>query len=242
MDDFEKDICTKIKKVRTDLGLSQKDYAAELGFGQSYISDIENERKPPTQKLLRRIIEVYKISANWLYGLTDHKSISNSDFLDVIGDKYLAHLNPDLLRTYSKMYKKSKQTVDFSLDFSPVIVSEVKLRINYLVTEGQDLYHKILKINDLLTREGLSIYTEDQKKEDEKLAYGHFRFIMKNQGNSPLDKMGPIELWGYHIELENRRNELKDSFFDMFYMLHTILLHPEKQAELRRQYEKNDEM
>lgn len=45
----------KIKRVRTNKGLSQQDFAEATGLSRTYISDLENNRKSPSVKTLEKI-------------------------------------------------------------------------------------------------------------------------------------------------------------------------------------------
>ena len=45
----------QIKRVRTNKGLSQQDFAEATGLSRTYISDLENNRKSPSVKTLEKI-------------------------------------------------------------------------------------------------------------------------------------------------------------------------------------------
>lgn len=61
-------ISEKIYKLRTDLGLSQKEFADQVGTSQSAINYWENGKREPRNNQLKKIAEKYSIP---LYILTD---------------------------------------------------------------------------------------------------------------------------------------------------------------------------
>ena len=57
---------TRIREVRKDKGLTLRKAAAELGIPPSYLSDIENSRRLPSEKVMKRITEVLGIPGSEL--------------------------------------------------------------------------------------------------------------------------------------------------------------------------------
>jgi transcriptional regulator with XRE-family HTH domain len=56
----------RLVQVRKHLRLSQKEFAKTIGFTQTYISDIENGRRPFTLKIAYKIEKQLKINKEWL--------------------------------------------------------------------------------------------------------------------------------------------------------------------------------
>lgn len=50
------------KTVRTDLGLSQQEFAKMAGVSQTYISDLESNKKNPTINTLVQMIEKFDVN------------------------------------------------------------------------------------------------------------------------------------------------------------------------------------
>ena len=59
-------ISRRIKSIRKDLNLSQKEFAEVLGVKQGVVSHMEKSRTSPTIRHLATLHEVYGISADWL--------------------------------------------------------------------------------------------------------------------------------------------------------------------------------
>jgi transcriptional regulator with XRE-family HTH domain len=57
----------KIKQIRTNLNLSQDNFAKSLGFSKGYIADVESGRTKPSRNLLEVIFQRYGISIDWLF-------------------------------------------------------------------------------------------------------------------------------------------------------------------------------
>lgn len=56
----------RIKEIRLNKGLTQKDFADSLGIAQGFLSGIEREKKTPSDTLLIALCNLYEISPSWL--------------------------------------------------------------------------------------------------------------------------------------------------------------------------------
>ncbi len=56
----------RLKQVRIELGLKQKDFALQLGITPTALSEIENGRNNISQPILRKLMNLYGLDANWL--------------------------------------------------------------------------------------------------------------------------------------------------------------------------------
>ncbi|HVJ50054.1 helix-turn-helix transcriptional regulator [Desulfitobacterium sp.] len=59
-------ICSRLKILRSDTGLSQVDFAKRLGVTNAHISKIEKEKTIPSEALIRLISKEFGISELWL--------------------------------------------------------------------------------------------------------------------------------------------------------------------------------
>lgn len=59
-------ISDRIKHVRKLLKLNQKTFAAQMGYGQSIISEIEKGTKSPTERFLISLSDKYNIRKQWI--------------------------------------------------------------------------------------------------------------------------------------------------------------------------------
>lgn len=60
------DISSRIKILRNDLKLSQKEFAEAVGFSQSYVCSVENGTKHPSADFLIRISRLFGVKVLWL--------------------------------------------------------------------------------------------------------------------------------------------------------------------------------
>lgn len=65
------DINEKIKELRTEKGLTQKELSKALGIGQSTISEWEKGIYEPTASAIKVLAIYFDVSADYLLGLED---------------------------------------------------------------------------------------------------------------------------------------------------------------------------
>lgn len=58
-------VAEKLKKVRKALKLNQKDFGKPIGVGQDAISDYENGKHEPSNRIIYSIIKEYSIRSEW---------------------------------------------------------------------------------------------------------------------------------------------------------------------------------
>ena len=61
----------KLKELRIEKGLTQKELAQELGNAQSAIFYWETDKQEPTISALKKICKFFDVSADYLLGLED---------------------------------------------------------------------------------------------------------------------------------------------------------------------------
>ena len=62
----------RIKTIRTDLKLTQKEFASKLGTTQKCISKYELERLDLSTEIIVKICNTFDVTADYLLGLTDY--------------------------------------------------------------------------------------------------------------------------------------------------------------------------
>ena len=65
-DTNKKSLGERIKQIRLNKNLTQQAFAKPLGIDQSFLSELENSKYPPSKPLLLAISYVYQININWL--------------------------------------------------------------------------------------------------------------------------------------------------------------------------------
>lgn len=95
------EIHTRIERLRTDLGMTQPEFATALGMdpkkGRSTINNWETRANKIKDDDLKHIAETFHVSADWLLGLT---SISRPDSSQQAIERYTG-LNPEAVKRLS---------------------------------------------------------------------------------------------------------------------------------------------
>lgn len=63
----------RLKELRTEKNISQKQVAIDIGISTTTISQYESDSRFPNENMLRRLCIYYQISSDYLLGLTDTK-------------------------------------------------------------------------------------------------------------------------------------------------------------------------
>ena len=74
-------LSNRVKAIRESLKLSQREFVEKLGVSRDVISNIEYNRVPPKELLLRHICELYNVNQHWLE--TGEGEMFNGDLNEV---------------------------------------------------------------------------------------------------------------------------------------------------------------
>ena len=79
------DFGNKLKELRTQNGLTQKQLADQLGVTKSVVSFYERQERTPSPDILRKLAAVFHVSSDFLLGIDTVKrlDISNLDDDDI---------------------------------------------------------------------------------------------------------------------------------------------------------------
>lgn len=69
----------RLKKLRTQMGLSQKILAERLGVTKSVVSYYESQERSPSPDVLIRYSRIFHVSADYLLGLDKKETLDISD-------------------------------------------------------------------------------------------------------------------------------------------------------------------
>ena len=104
----------RIKKIRLDLGLSQKSFAERMGISRDVISNIEYGRVPEVKDyVIKSICREYKVNYFWL---TDEKGdpyLSPPDILmdDVVEEYKLDETDRIIVEEYVKLDPDTRKAI-----------------------------------------------------------------------------------------------------------------------------------
>lgn len=76
----------RIKKLRLSLNMTQKKFAEEIGITASALSSYEKNLKNPSIAVAKKIAETFRVSIDWLCGLSDKMNTNDEiqTYSDVI--------------------------------------------------------------------------------------------------------------------------------------------------------------
>ena len=72
----------RIKEIRTEAKMSQKEFAQIFGIAQNTLSQYENEKRDPDTSLLIQISDYFHVTVDYLLGNSDSKSPVNNSPTD----------------------------------------------------------------------------------------------------------------------------------------------------------------
>ncbi|KAA0257186.1 helix-turn-helix domain-containing protein [Deferribacter autotrophicus] len=121
------EICKRIKQIRKDLNVSQKEFAATIGISQGHLSKIERGEHSPDKPIIMSIAYSYGINPDWLltgegemFRTNDSKNINSGNIINgsnfIIGsnntgfrEKEITDIEKDLIESFRKLPKKKQQ-------------------------------------------------------------------------------------------------------------------------------------
>ena len=82
---------TRLKEIRNDNHMTQKEFAQKIGVTPAALSAYENNQKNPSVAVLQRIGENFDVSLTWLCGVAQRKSVNKvfttyTDILEMFFD------------------------------------------------------------------------------------------------------------------------------------------------------------
>jgi len=93
---------SRIKELRSSLSLTQTEFAQKINTTQATLSSYENTDKTPSLDIVKKIAEVFKVSIDWLLGLSD-----------VVGVNEIPRTYSDVIRILFKL--ESAELSGFSI-------------------------------------------------------------------------------------------------------------------------------
>ncbi len=95
----------RIKKLREQNKISQKDFAQKIKVSNVVLSRYESDERRPDYETLERIADYFEVSVDYLLGRTDIKSVKNI----IIDKDFEAFANDPELQKWYKELPESKE-------------------------------------------------------------------------------------------------------------------------------------
>lgn len=113
----ESTFSSRIKELRTSLGLTQVEFAEKIGTTQATLSSYENTDKTPSLEIVKNIADTFSISIDWLLGRSEKQSLSLelSTYTDLI-KIIIQFINTQKIIINTSLTTKSSKTLPFPFD------------------------------------------------------------------------------------------------------------------------------
>lgn len=92
----------KLKELRKQSGLTQKQLADKIGVTTQTVSYYENQYRIPSPEMLIKLAQIFNVSADYLLGINNEKFINISD----LDDEEIQYV----LNTIQMLRNKNKKT------------------------------------------------------------------------------------------------------------------------------------
>ena len=105
---------SRIKKLRTHLGLSQAAFGEKLGVSRDVINNAELERSTISPLLIKAIAAEYSVSENWLVnGIGEIYITTQDNLLNQLKNKFnLSDLEYKILKSYLELDESQRSAVE----------------------------------------------------------------------------------------------------------------------------------
>ena len=107
-------INARIRSIRKDLRISQKDFGAKIGLGQGAVSFMEQNGNTVIEQNIRLICETFGINEAWLRtgeGEREAVSAASDPFLPLRQKHHLSFIEEQVLRIYFKLDETARASV-----------------------------------------------------------------------------------------------------------------------------------
>jgi methanogenic corrinoid protein MtbC1 len=172
----------RVRVLRTQSGLTQKQLGEALGLGQTSIANYEQETRFPDGNLLLKIAEHFDVSLDYLLGRTSGHSISGEHSpLDEIRRKYLGLLRTGFIEEANGYVIRQLQTGLPVMTLYEKVLSPILALIGERWVSGdlsiQEEHYMTAAIGDLISLAGGYI-SQDKKDGRTALCYSASKHIL----------------------------------------------------------------
>lgn len=116
----------RIKNLRKDMKLNQKEFGAKIGLGQGAVSRLEQEGVLVIDQNIRLICDTFHVNEDWLRNGQGPREATDTpkNLLDQVRDEYhLNHVEDQIMRMYLKLPEDARQTIsDYVKELAKAIV------------------------------------------------------------------------------------------------------------------------
>jgi transcriptional regulator with XRE-family HTH domain len=100
----------RLKELRKELGLSQKDFGDKILISKDHISSLETGRRSFTERIIRDICSKFHVNEDWLVNGKGNK------FTDLTNNIDAPEYIKDMLRKFLTLSKSDRRKMEHILD------------------------------------------------------------------------------------------------------------------------------
>jgi transcriptional regulator with XRE-family HTH domain len=153
---------SRIKSIRLDQNLNQKEFCNKIKLGQSRLSEIESNKNKPSFDTLLSIKDVFGVSIDWIISGSEYSNDSNSSLSEdekELLEKYRSGLEPifdkDIKRLSGEIGRLNDQEHDLLLKYR---------KLNTI--EQDDIYDNVCWKYDRLLQKKMSSGSKNGKDKE----------------------------------------------------------------------------
>ena len=113
----------RIKQLRLEKDISQKDLAEHFNIARSTLSQYESNQRTPSDEMKLKISEYFGVSLDYLLGKTDKKNFDENNFIDKVHET----IKNNKLQTIAAHYDDD--------DFTVCDIEDIKNFIDFVVSK-----------------------------------------------------------------------------------------------------------
>lgn len=181
----------RIKELRENAGLQQKELALELGIPSNTLSQYENGKREPNIEMLKKLADYFKVSTDFISGNSDAVFCHNCGF-------YYNPLDSAQQNNHQKYHEAWTQAVikyGFCWNFIKSDESEL-LAKKRLESESSSTELKLLSAEDILKAH----FSNELRRHDFDYPYDFNHFAALELGTSVIRDMFPKEIYDSLVE------------------------------------------
>lgn len=135
----------RLKALRIERGLTQKQLSEETGIGYGTIVNYENHQREPNSKNMACLEEYFNVSGAYLRGETDDRDCPYWEDPDIMED--LENINTQLISRFLKYYRKApKETKSYAYDVIAQLTNVLEKEDPDFQRRGTFIFHKFCDI------------------------------------------------------------------------------------------------
>jgi transcriptional regulator with XRE-family HTH domain len=161
-----------LRGIRNEFGLSQKDFAAQIGMKPVAYNMVESGKNQPSYALLSTIVKVFKVDANRLFKEVNELELNFQSDTGKYHIKLKIVSEPDYLNQVHEYIRKINYLYQRLIDIRVLLFQELKLKGEFSTQSEADLVANLTKpVSKEVDGENILKYPYENLANDGKTEY-----------------------------------------------------------------------